>query len=118
MFEPSPVLGRFGGEDLFEAQITLRAELEKAGHKILCAGSRIDVYPSGMSRFMAGGRKAYVTELGFPVTKLVDMLDYAGPESIGSIEQQRQFHQEWIKSLKMRRHGRPAESHPPSEGGS
>jgi hypothetical protein len=98
---PGPVIGKFRGEDLFEALITLRAELEKTGQKILCSGSRVDVFPSGMSRSMAGGRKAYVMELGLPATELVDILDYADPESIGSIEQQRQFHQEWIKSIKI-----------------
>ena len=50
----------FAGVDLFAAFLELREELEKAGHLLLCAGSRVDVWPSGMSRSMCGGVRAYI----------------------------------------------------------
>jgi len=89
----------FEGADLFEALVKLRRELEMGGSRILCAGSRVDVFPSGMSRSMGGGRRAYVTRLGAPATQAVDILDSAEPESVGTIEEQRGFHAAWVASL-------------------
>ncbi len=91
----------FSGDDLFDALIALRTELEGTGAQLLCAGARLDVFPSGMSRSMGGGRKAYATRPGAPalVTDLVDIFDYAGPEIVGSVAQQEAFHQEWVRSL-------------------
>src|SRR5215469_4207623 len=87
----------FRARDLFEALIMLRRHLESSGQKILCAGARFDVFPSGMSRSMGGGRKAYVTRLGLPgqLNDIVDILSPAPPESVGSIEEQADFHQRW-----------------------
>jgi hypothetical protein len=92
----------FAGDDLFEALIALRSELEKIGAQLLCAGARPEVFPSGMSRSMGGGRKAYVTRLGSPAlrTDLVDILEYAGPEAVGSVAQQKAFHEKWTGSLR------------------
>ena len=45
----------FSGADLFDALIALRRRLEDLGCRLLCAGARRDVYPSGMSRTMGGG---------------------------------------------------------------
>jgi len=94
----------FAGDDLFEALIALRLELERTGAQALCAGSRPDVFPSGMSRDMSGGRKAYVTRLGSPsrTSDLVDIFDYAEPESVSCVEDQKLFHKRWIESLKLR----------------
>lgn len=87
----------FTGDDLFKALCKLREELEKLDAKALCAGARPDVFPSGMSRSMGGGRKAYITRLGSPAvrTDLIDIFDYAGPESVGSVAQQTVFHEKW-----------------------
>jgi hypothetical protein len=91
----------FSGNDLFEALVALRAELEKIGAQLLCMGARIDVFPSGMSRDMSGGRKAYVTRMGAAgqMTDLVDILDFAAPELVGSVAQQSAFHEKWIESF-------------------
>ena len=92
----------FRSRDLFQALLILRGHLEESGQKILCAGARFDVFPSGMSRSMGGGRKAYVTRLGLPgqLNDIVDILSPAQPESVGSIEEQADFHRRWIESLK------------------
>jgi hypothetical protein len=92
----------FRARDLFEALIMLRRHLERSGQKILCAGARFDVFRSGMSRSMGGGRKAYVTRLGLPgqPNDIVDILSPAQAESVRSIEEQADFHRRWIESLK------------------
>ena len=90
----------FTARDLFDALVALRRELEKLGIKLLCAGARTDVFPSGMSRSMGGGRKAYVMRMGTPASELVDIFDYAGPELVGGVDQQREFRDQWLVSLK------------------
>lgn len=92
----------FSGEDLFDALIALRLELERGGHQLLCAGARPDVFPSGMSREMGRACKAYINRLGAGALKtdIVDIFDYAGTELVGSVAQQNAFHQRWIESLR------------------
>jgi hypothetical protein len=45
--------------DLFECLVAVRRQLEREGILLCCEGARCDVFPSGMARQMAGGRKAY-----------------------------------------------------------
>jgi hypothetical protein len=89
------------GADLFEALARLREELAKLGVMPLCAGARRDVFPSGMSRSMGGGRKAYLTRLGYRTgpADLVDIFDVAR-ENISSVADQAAFHRQWIESLR------------------
>jgi hypothetical protein len=90
---------KFTGSDLFNALLELRRELEQAGHRLLCGGARTDVFPSGMSRSMGGGRKVYVMSLGQPATHTIDIFDDAEPAAVGTIMQQKEFHERWIQSL-------------------
>jgi hypothetical protein len=92
----------FSGRDLFEALISLRATLEPNGVQLLCAGARVDVFPSGMSRDMGGGRKAYITKLGCPADRsdLVDIFDFCDSATIGSVSDQEAFHAKWTVSLR------------------
>ena len=94
-------LRQYEARDLFEAMIALRKELEKSRRQLLCAGARFDVFPSGMSRSMSGGRKAYKHRLGITPEKtdLVDIFEYAELESVSSVEQQVEFHKKWIASI-------------------
>ncbi len=92
----------FGGSDLFSAFLSLREDLEKYGGRLLCAGARVNVWPSGMSRSMGGGLKAYVMVLGRPATEKVDIFDEAILEQIGTVGEQRHFHDNWCKSLRMK----------------
>jgi len=89
----------FHGQDLFDALIALRTELDDAGWRLLCSGARFDVFPSGMSRSMGGARKAYIMRLGAPATDLIDVFDEAEPKSVGTVKQQKEFHDKWIRSL-------------------
>ncbi len=90
----------FEGEDLFGALLKLRERLEGLGWRLLCAGARRDVYPSGMARSMGSARKAYVSELGKPATELVDIFGEAPPSQVGTLDEQRRFRQKWISSLR------------------
>jgi hypothetical protein len=91
---------QFDRPDLFEGLIAFREELEKIGARLLCAGARPEVYPSGMSRNMGGGRKAYIHPLGASATEMVDIFDFAPPESVGTVAEQRAFRDRWIQSLR------------------
>ena len=90
--------------DLFEALVNMRQDLERSDCQLLCAGARADVTPSGMSRSMTGGRKAYVIHLGQPASldELVDIFEYAAPDLVGTVKQQQRYLEQWINSLKHR----------------
>jgi hypothetical protein len=92
----------FLGQDLFEALANLRRDLEKSHRRILCAGARVDVFPSAMCRSMGGGRKAYILRSGTPTKTgdLIDIFDYAPPELVGTVEQQRANHRKWLDGLR------------------
>jgi hypothetical protein len=92
----------FSNGDLFDAFTSLRTALENIGVQLLCAGARPDAFPSGMSRNMGGGRKAYITKLGCPAlrTDLVDIFDYSDAQSVGSVSDQHAFHERWVASLR------------------
>ena len=91
----------FIGRDIFDALINLRKSLESLDCQILCAGARPDVFPSGMSRSMSGGRKAYILRLGTsPISNdLIDIFDYAAPEFVGTVEQHITFYKRWKQSM-------------------
>jgi hypothetical protein len=95
----------FRETDIYKAMQTLREYLEAKGCQLLCAGARPDVAPSGMSRSMGGGGKAYVMQMGKQATELVDIFDYAEPGVVGTVKQQREFVETWFASLP-----RPSES--------
>ena len=92
----------FVNGDIFDAFISLRTALETIGVQVLCAGARPNVFPSGMSRDMGGGRKAYITRLGSPALRadLVDIFDYSDAQSVGSVSDQQAFHEKWAASLR------------------
>ena len=76
--------------DLFSALEAVRLELEGGGLLACCQGARPDVFPSGMSRQMAGGRRAYRLRAGRRATEedLVDILDPAGCDDVVAVQEQ------------------------------
>jgi hypothetical protein len=78
--------------DVFECLTQLRIELAKYGCKPLCAGARLDVYPSGMARDMGDGLSAQVINSGstndWKDIQHVSIFDYAEPDLIASVEEQ------------------------------
>lgn len=91
----------FSGDDLFDALVKLRTQLERHGCQLLCKGARPDVFPSGMSRSMGGGRQAYIMRLGKParMEDLVDIFDFAAAEQVDVVDAQKEFREKWINSL-------------------
>ncbi|MDF1680657.1 hypothetical protein [Ponticaulis sp.] len=90
----------FEGADLFDALIVLRKQLERNGFRLLCAGARRDVLPSGMARSMGGARQVYVLELGKPATTLIDIFSAATSEEVGTVDEQQSFGRQWMTSLR------------------
>ncbi len=90
------------GESLFDALTALRRELEPQGFRLRCAGCAVDVYPSGMSRSMGDGRKAYRLTPGKPgLTKdLVDIFDVSEKDALATVAEQEAFFQRWVESLR------------------
>lgn len=87
--------------DYFEALCQIRRQLEPAGWRPVCYGSSRNVWPSGMCRDMSLGNKAYKTQLGRQALRadLVGTFE-TGPDVVpSSVEEQEQFHQEWLQSL-------------------
>lgn len=99
---PDGVVRHFQAPDLFEALRAMRENLEGDGYQLLCAGARPDVTPSGMSRSMGGGRKAYIVRQGRPASRdeMVDIFDYAEANLVGTVRQQREYFQAWVQSMK------------------
>ena len=91
----------FEGVDLFDALNNLRLFLESEGWLLICTGSRIDAYPSGMSRQMSNGRKAYLHEMNVKPEKksVVDIFTNAPLEKIGTINEQNKYMEEWRNSI-------------------
>jgi len=91
----------FSDDDLFNTLKLIRAYFESDGSKLLCNGARVDVYPSGMSRSMGKGQKAYVLTQGVQARRdnLVDIFDFAEPSKVDTIEAQESYYRNWIKSL-------------------
>lgn len=89
------------GNGAFEALNNMRLKLEKKGIRLLCAGARKDLFPSGMSRSMGGGRKAYLLKMGEPakMDSLVDIFDSAPVETVGTVDEQQRFYNDWIDSI-------------------
>jgi hypothetical protein len=85
--------------DYFEAMCQIRNTLEADGWRPLCYGSSRNVYPSGMARDMGRGLKASKMELGRQATDCVSIFDYGPDVQPSTVEEQKQFWQEWLRSI-------------------
>lgn len=76
--------------DLFYALRAVRSDLETAGIRLCCNGARWDVWPSGMSGQMSGGRAAYVIRRGVRPTldDVVDIFDPTSCDKVATVQQQ------------------------------
>lgn len=91
----------FKGKDLFHCFQLINVFFYKKNIKILCNAARINVYPSGMSRSMSMGRKAYLLTFGKRVVPddLVDILEFCESDFIATVKEQEEFHKNWLKSF-------------------
>jgi hypothetical protein len=87
--------------DYFEALCTIRRELEAKGLRPQCYGASRNVFPSGMSRNMGEGIRAYKMKMGSPTTMedLVFIFDSGADVEAVSVAEQDEYHKQWIKSL-------------------
>ncbi len=94
-------VGRFYHEShsYFDALIDLRKELELLQIKVLCFGARKDVWASGMQRDMGAGLVAYLLSVeGEGRKPEQSIFDYAPPETIGTVDEQREYHEDWLNA--------------------
>jgi ADP-ribosyl-[dinitrogen reductase] hydrolase len=74
-------LGTFSAsaDDLYEALILIRVELEKHAYRVLCNGARPNAWPSAMARQMGAARKVYLLQ-PYPVqVSMKDLVDIFAP---------------------------------------
>jgi hypothetical protein len=88
-------------DDVFAALVKLRLQLEDRDRLLLCNAARKDAYPSRMLREMGGGRKSYLLRQGQQASKrdLIDVFEPAAYEQVGTVEEQRQEYEKWLRSL-------------------
>lgn len=88
-------------EGYFAALCMIRKELEVQQMRILCLGSSRSVYPSGMSRSMGSGDKAYRLTMGQPARSadLVCIFDFDESRDSATIAEQEEFFAKWLESL-------------------
>lgn len=81
----------------FLALNKIRMKLEEMGIEILCNGSRIDVYPSGM---LMMSLKAYELEMGKKAEKMVNIFNPTDDvHDIGTIKEQKDYFDNWFVSI-------------------
>lgn len=85
----------------FDALLDIRKELEKIGLLIICYGASRNVYPSGMSRSMGSGEKAYKLTFGKQALNkdIVKIFDDGPDVDPATIEEQEAYFDKWLKSL-------------------
>ncbi|MBE5932648.1 MAG: hypothetical protein E7263_04395 [Lachnospiraceae bacterium] len=90
------------GENYFVALVEIRKKLEKLNIKLLCKGCCRNVYPSGMLLNMGTGRKAYTLTYGEQarMSSLVDIFDICTLDEYATIDEQLEYFDKWIMSLR------------------
>ena len=85
-----------------EALQQMREKLERDHIQILCNGAALDIYPSPMALSMGYGEKAYKLYLGKPtrMKDLVDIFEYGASLEFCTVEEQNNYYDFWIRSLK------------------
>ncbi len=89
------------GNDLFESCINIRQQLSSKEIVLLCNASRRNIFPSPMLRQSSGGKKAYLLRLGVPARRedIVNIFDSVEINNVDTIENQKGFYDQWLKSL-------------------
>lgn len=87
------------GDDLFDAMRALRVQLESRGLLLMCAGARVDAWPSGMSRDMSRARRVYINRIGQPSQNHVDIFAECDADQVGTVEAQQKHYDSWVKSF-------------------
>ncbi|OWY63196.1 hypothetical protein B7486_54405 [cyanobacterium TDX16] len=93
---------RAAGSDLCEALLDARRQLETRSLLLCCCGARKDVWPSGMSGQMTGGRSAYVHTPGRRpgFDDMVDIFAAARCTEVTDVASQRSGLLDWHRRVK------------------
>jgi hypothetical protein len=91
-----------GADDMFEALVRIREQLEPQGWFVAVQGSRLDAFPSAMQREMAGGLNVYLMRMGEPVRlqDVVETFAEADPSTLATVSTQRKHVEEWVSSVR------------------
>jgi hypothetical protein len=89
------------GNDFFDALCAVRQQLEEQEALLDCYGASLNVFPSGMSRDMGRGLKAYKLTLGQRgrMQDLVRIFDTGPDVQPTTVAAQREFFDGWLKSF-------------------
>jgi hypothetical protein len=84
--------------NFFYALLELRRGLEQDGIQLLCAGARVDLWPSHMGLDMGRGLKGYVNKIGEQAKRetLIGIFESSERQFVGSVQQQSDFHENWL----------------------
>ncbi|MEW1686750.1 hypothetical protein ACIQOF_00795 [Streptomyces sp. NPDC091265] len=91
------------GHDLVAALDAVRRELEDEGWLLAVNAARPDVSQSGMLRG-SGSSRAYLLREGMPgrLDAMVNLFDDAPPSAVTTVDAQREAHERWVRSLRLR----------------
>ena len=89
------------GLDFFEALLSLRRQLEQESTFLLVYGASRSVWPSGMTRSMGSGSRAYRITLGKPALgkDMVSIFESGPDVEPATIAEQERYRDEWFASL-------------------
>jgi hypothetical protein len=89
-------------DDLFEALVRIREQLEPHGWFVAVQGSRLDSFPSGMQRETAGGLRVYVMRMGEPTRPedVIETFAEADPSLLATVTAQRKRAEDWARSVR------------------
>ncbi len=93
---------RANARDFFASLRDIRRILELQGLRPKCYGASRSAYPTGMCSEMASGLKVYRHYMGKrrSLDDAVDTFAVGDDIDLATVEQQYQFHEEWIASLR------------------
>jgi hypothetical protein len=94
---------RADAEDFFECLCNIRRNLELLRLRPKCYGASRSAFPSGMCRGMARGLKVYRNQMGKRAFRddLVHTFAVGDDVDPATVEDQLQFHREWLASLRV-----------------
>lgn len=98
---PSGITYSGSGYDYFTALQDLRVSLDVEGLRLLCAGARVDAYPSPMMFDMARGMTVYIHRMNRQATRKAELFSPARASKIGTVEEQNEFHDKWLAGRKV-----------------
>ena len=88
--------------NLFDSLVIIRKEMEREEISPLCNGARVGIAVSGGGRQTSSTRRVCKVEIGQQAQRhnLIDIFDYAEPDVVGTVKEQKEFNHKWVSSLR------------------